>query len=192
MAIEVEARILGVDVAALRARLEQAGATLHEDNLFRETLFALPSGNRAEYVRVRHDRRRVLITYKRRTDDLSRQEIEFGADDYNAAVELFDRIGLPRLMYREKHRTSYRLGDAIISIDRYPGLPAYVEVESTDPTRVQAACAAIGLDFGAHFAGGVGDVYRHYGIPLAPGAPLAFSEEERRRIMASLRGLDDG
>lgn len=184
MSTEVEARILGVDVARLCRTLERVGAVQYEDALLREVLFAPPNGAHGEYVRVRDDGQRVTITHKRRIDDLSRLETEFFADDYDAAVTLFEAMGLPRLMYREKHRTSYRIGGAVISIDRYPGIPAFAEVEAPDPSAVEAACALLGLDFAAHFPGGVPEVYLHYGIELAPGGSIQFSDGERGSLMA--------
>ena len=186
MALEVEARILEVDVAALVARLESTGALKYEDALFREVLWHLRPGDLTEYVRVRHDGHHVLITHKMGVDGMSAQETEFGADDYDAAVALFDRLGLERAMCREKHRTSFRLQDVAISIDRYPGIPALAEVEAGDPAAVEQACIVLGLKFGAHFPGGLPAVYRHYGRELLPGAVIAFSDDERRAILEEL------
>ena len=187
VATEVEARILGVDVAALRRRLEVAGAIRTEDALFREVLFWCVSGSPHEYVRVRDDGRSVILTHKRRDVDAEVREAaetETTAGDFAAAVAIFEGAGLRRMIYREKRRTSYRLGETTVSIDQYPGIPAYAEIESSDAATVRDACITLGIDPARHFSGGVVDVYRHYGKPLAPGEPLAFDDAERQAILA--------
>ncbi len=189
MPTEVEARILGIDVPQLSRRLEAAGGERTEDALFREVLFYCVSGNPLEYVRVRDDGRQVLLTHKRRGMDAELREAaetETTAGDFHAAVAIFDGAGLRRMMYREKRRTSYRLGDATVSIDQYPGLPPYAEVESTDAATVREACVRLGIDPDSHFPGGVADVYRHYGKPLPPGEPLAFNDADRAAILAEI------
>jgi len=186
---EIEARILGIDVPQLSRRLEAAGGERTEDALFREVLFYCVSGNPLEYVRVRDDGRKVILTHKRRGMDAELREAaetETTAGDFDAAVAIFEGVGLKRMIYREKRRTSYRLGDATVSIDQYPGLPPYAEVESTDAATVREACVRLGIDPDSHFPGGVADVYRHYGKPLPPGAPLAFDDADRAAILAEI------
>ena len=196
MATEIEARLLGVDVPALEARLRAAGAERTEDGLFREVLFHLAGTRDVNgYVRVRDDGTRVILTYKRRRVDAALRradEIEVIADDFDRAVALLDGAGLTRMQYREKRRTSYRLGDATISLDRYPGIPPYAEVEAPTDESVRQACRAIGLDPGAHFSGGVNEVYAHYGKPLAPGQPIAFGEQQRRQITEAVAAAQAG
>lgn len=182
MALEVEARLLDVDAAALRVRLHELGAAQTESALFRESLFITPQGGEGSYLRVRDDGRRVTVTHKAPVDALSRVETEFGADDFEAAVALFHRAGLPLLMHREKHRTSYRMGDAVVSIDQYPGIPALAEVEAPDAVAVAAACQRLGLDAALHFAGGVLEVLAHYGLPQQTGCTLAFTPERRAKL----------
>lgn len=177
MPLEVEARILEVDVTALRDALDGLGAIQYEEVLMREMLFSPANESGSGYVRVRDDGNRVTVTHKRPLDPLSREETEFGADSYRTAVALFDAIGLRRMLYREKHRVSFRLDDAAISIDQYPGIPALVEVEAPDASRVEAVCVALGLDFSSHFPGGTPEIYQHYGLELTPGDSLQFTDD---------------
>lgn len=176
MALEIEARILDVDVEALREKLGNLGAVQYEELLMREMLFTPPTGA-GQVLRVRDDGEHVTITHKRSVDGLSREETELGAAGYAAAVALFDALGLARDLYREKHRISFHLGNAAISIDQYPGIPALAEVEAPDVASVVAACLALDLDFSAHFAGGTPEIYQHYGMELAPGDSIHFSDD---------------
>lgn len=94
------------------------------------------------------------------------------------------RTGLERVLYREKHRTSYQIGSADISIDQYPGIPALVEVEAPDSAAVEAMCASLGLDFssrGSSF-GSIQELYKRYGLQIDRGG-LRFTEQQRRSLL---------
>ena len=99
MPLEVEARLLDVDTAALHARLHALGAVQTEAALFREALFITPQGGEGSYLRARHDGRRVTVTHKAPVDTLSRVEAEFGADDFEAAVALFQFFVLDKKVH---------------------------------------------------------------------------------------------
>ncbi len=85
-----------------------------------------------EALRVRKDKEGIKITYKGAKVDRetkSREEIKLKIDDFDKAIELFERLGFKPVRKVVKFRKIYRMGDAIICYDEVEGLGSFVEVE---------------------------------------------------------------
>jgi|Deesub1362A_J573_1020465.scaffolds.fasta_scaffold00318_9 adenylate cyclase class 2 len=85
-----------------------------------------------EALRVRKDVEGFSITYKGPKVDSetkSREEIKLRVNDFNAAVELFKKLGFREAGRVVKKRTIYRVGNAIICLDDVEGLGKFVEIE---------------------------------------------------------------
>lgn len=135
---EVELKILEINVREMHERLMRLGARKVEHGLVHEVAFDFPDGRirkRDELFRIRQYGKRTEIAYKAN----SAHNKEFlDHDEYQTVVENFDIIckimklaGLKMVRDREKRRTSYALGKVMIEIDKYPSIPAYMEIEGS-------------------------------------------------------------
>ena len=162
MSNEIEVKVLDIDVADLKRRLQAAGC----ENLGQEFQqnFMFDYANRrlyeeqdGSYVRLRRIRyfpersqksETTLLTYKK---TLSRerfkiaQETETAVADFEQTRQFLTLLDLKQVRSDEKYRQSYRFEDILFEIDEWAGLPAYLEVEAGDEERVTFGLSLLGL-----------------------------------------------
>ena len=136
MPIETEIKILEVNVAGIQKKLRKLGAKKVEDCIIHERIFdfvdkPIPKG---ELCRVRkHSNGITEITYKKNptkgTKFLEHDEYQTIAEDFEATCKIFQCIGMKIKCDRQKRRISYTLEKIKFEIDKYPTIPAYMEVE---------------------------------------------------------------
>ena len=158
---EIEVKFYVRDLGALEERLKAQGAALeaervHEVNLrFDLAGFALREAG--QVLRLRRDTKNV-VTYKgpvRGGDAMARQEIEYQVDDFEAARRVFEALGYQVMVMYEKFRTTYRLGEVLVTLDEMPyGSFAEIEDAGSDDfesaaASIRAAARALGLDWEA-------------------------------------------
>ena len=93
------------------------------------------------------------------------KEIRLEVSDFDDAVELLEAIGCERKSYQETKRELWILDDAEITIDEWPFLEPFVEVEGPSEQAVKRVAEKIGFDYGKAVFGAVGKLYKmRYGI----------------------------
>lgn len=73
-----------------------------------------------------------------------RAEAETRVDDAEAALVLLERLGLTVSLRIDREIEQYQLGDAVLRVERYPGMDTLIEVEGP-PDAIERATAATGL-----------------------------------------------
>lgn len=124
----VEARhlVLALGALPLRPRRLQRDAVLDTDD---HTLFEQRS-----LLRVRQEEGRAVVTFKGAPFVAAmkvREEIETAADDAEAMLGIFERLGLTVRFVYEKYREEFSFHGTIIAIDETP-VGTYVEVEGPE------------------------------------------------------------
>jgi adenylate cyclase class 2 len=150
---ELEVKFCVADLKALQARLEALGACMlqarvHEINL----RFDTPQEelrNSGRLLRLRQDTA-AHVTYKGPGEVSGgarlRQELEFTVDDFHMAQALFEALGYQVSMMYEKYRTTYKLGELVVTLDEMP-YGSFAEIEGPDGESIQAAAGQLGLDW---------------------------------------------
>jgi len=153
--IESEVKFLLNDLPGLARRLETLGAHLaapevHEVNL----KFDKPDRSLSEsfqVLRLRQDTR-IRLTHKgpgRIVDGVNvRREIEFEADDFEAAQAFLEALGFEVSLVYEKYRTTYELDGVEIVLDRTP-IGDFAELEGPNGETIAALAGKLGLDWSA-------------------------------------------
>lgn len=170
MNIEYEATFENVDKDDVRARLRAAGATLvRPEFLQKRVVFNLPKGHEIPggWLRVRDEGDKVTMSLKvvngQRIED--QKEICLTVGDVDTAVELLSAIGAERKAYQETRRELWTLDGVDVTIDEWPFLEPFVEVEGKGEAEVRAASERIGFDYGAALFCSVDTLYaRKYGF----------------------------
>ncbi len=157
MPIEIEAKLKVDSHDDIRARLAAGVATclgrvLEENHIFDSADRSMLASDRGLRVRICRDEAGQIVgttvTYKGPRSDRrykTRPEIEFHADDGQAAIEFLVALGFVEAVTFEKRRESWQLGDCRVELDELPHLGLYVEIEGPSESAVAAAQQTIGL-----------------------------------------------
>jgi len=150
---EVEVKLPATDLADVRRRLEELGATLEEErhdesnDLFDDAAGSLAGSGRA--LRLRRAQGRGILTFKgaaRFTQGVkSREERETVVGEPGEMEAILERLGFRRKFRYEKRREEWRFSDCDVALDETP-IGDFVEIEG-DPAAIRKAVAALALDF---------------------------------------------
>ncbi|MEK9131227.1 MAG: CYTH domain-containing protein, partial [Patescibacteria group bacterium] len=144
MKIEYEATFTEVDVEWVRGRLKTVGAALVKPNfLQKRVVFNFPKGNEVKggWARVRDEGDKVTMSVKIVDGDkiTDQKEAQIVVDDFDGAVSLLTMVGCIPKAYQETRRELWTLDGVEITIDEWPFLPPFVEIEGASEEVVKAA-----------------------------------------------------
>lgn len=171
MTTEFEATFSNVDKDDIRERLKAAGAKLIKPEFMQKrVVFNLPTGHEMSgaWLRVRDEGDQITMSLKIVHDGKieDQKEIMFKVQDFDEAEEFLKLIGCQRKAYQESKRELWQLDGADITIDEWPFLEPYVEVESDSEENVKAVSEKLGFDYQTAIFGAVDYLYsQKYGIP---------------------------
>lgn len=171
MITEFEAKFLNINVDSLQKKLIQIGALqTNPKKLMRRKIFDLPfTTPHKQWVRVRDEGDKITITLKRilnTTKIDGMREVEFAVEKFDIACEFLTLCGLVPVSYQENYRENWNYNGAFLSIDTWPGLAPFLEIEGTDESTVRSVAQKLELDFNHSLFGPVDVVYEYIlGIP---------------------------
>lgn len=152
MNIEYEATFTNIDKDEIRSRLIEAGAELiKKEYLQKRFVFELPSGHeiRGGWLRVRDEGDKITMSLKvvdgDKIDD--QKETQLLVDDFNEAKNFLANIGCQEKAYQENKREWWRLDGVDITIDEWPFLEPFAEVEGKSEEAVKAVSGKLGFDY---------------------------------------------
>ncbi|MBW2963927.1 class IV adenylate cyclase [Candidatus Woesearchaeota archaeon] len=150
---EIEVKVLEIDPKDVVAKLKQLGGKKVEQGLVHAKGYDFPDDclvKKGQYVRVRKIADRIEVVFKnpiKGAEFKMNEEIEFRADDFEAACEVFRRLGMKNFADMQKYRATYLLGNVKVEFDKYAGLPWFFEVEAPTEAEVKETVALLGFDF---------------------------------------------
>ena len=170
MNIEYEATFLNVNKDKIRKRLKKAGAKLIRPEFLQKRVpFHLPKDKRSKdaWLRVRDEGDKITLSLKvvdgKKIEN--QKEICLEVNDFNKAVKLLELIGCKKKSYQETKRELWELDNVEITIDEWPFLEPFVEVEGTSEEAVRDVSERIGFDYDKALFCAVGKLYMmKYGI----------------------------
>lgn len=154
MAVETEIKFRVANLAAIRARLTDAGFRLQTPRTFESNvLYDTPDRQmraRTEILRIRQYGDRWTLTHKRlpangQGEDVHKHRIETETDvsDGNALAEVLQSLGLTPAFRYEKWREEWTDGEGHCVVDETP-IGDYAELEGT-PAWIDGASARLGV-----------------------------------------------
>lgn len=174
---EYEAKYLDIVPSAVRAAIRDAKPTHHHPSVrTRRRLFDFPDQrlhHRGMWLRVREHGDGATMTVKQRSGHgiAGIREIEVGVSNVDLTRDLLECIGFVQVAYQESDRESWQLGDCQVTLDQWPWLPPFVEIEGPSETAVRSTAATLGLAWAEAVFDSVDGVYElHY-----PGCRPAIS-----------------
>ena len=82
---------------------------------------------------------------------LSREEIEFGVEDFDKAKRFLEALGYQKLVYYEKFRTTYEQNDTLVMLDELP-YGNFVEIEGSTVDSIRAIADQLQLNWATAIA----------------------------------------
>jgi adenylate cyclase class IV len=187
MGKECEIDILDVNRKEVARRLRQLRAKHEGLHRFRRIEFLIEGDThgRHSWARVRTDGKETTITLKEtygKAGFTSMKEYEVRADGFEDAVRIMSRLTKSKVLYWENERDAYRLGDVQVTIDKWPGIPALVEIEAPTMRKVKEAYRRLGIS--GRFVGNtpIHKVYEMYGLDFR--AAMAKNEPKLKKLLA--------
>ena len=168
MKTEIEAKWLDIEPTELRRKLKSLGVQrVHSEILMRRIVFDFPDNRlmkKGGWVRVRDEGETITMSYKQLNDRTvhGTKEITFDINDFKGATELLTNIGLVQKSYQETKRERWQLGTVEVTIDTWPWIPTFVELEAPAEEALRQAAEQLGLAWSAALHGSVETAYQRY------------------------------
>lgn len=169
MQTEIEAKFPDIDPVLLRAKLEKIGAKrVHPEILMRRKTFDLPDRRlykNGGWIRVRDEGNKITLSYKQLNDRTlhGTKEVTVNVDSFEETCSFLNAIGMIEKSDQETKREAWKLGEAEITIDTWPWVPTFVEIEGATEELVKATASSLGFDWSKAMHGSVETIYQmHY------------------------------
>ncbi len=170
MKIEHEATFSDIDKNFIRKRLREVGAELiREEFTQKRFAFKLPKGNeiRGGWVRVRDEGNKITMSIKIVDGGSisSQKEVCLEVNDFDSAVCFVESLGCEKKAYQETKRELWKVRDVEITIDEWPFLEPFLEIEANTEEEVKEVVEKLGLNYEKALFCAVDTLYsRKYGI----------------------------
>lgn len=171
MKIEIEAKFPGIDPAAIRAKLQDVGAHCAQPEiLMKRYVFDYEDdvlNDTGGWVRVRDEGDKITMSYKQLHGRTIKgtQEVEVIVHDFETACVFLEALGLIAKAYQETKREKWIWGDIEITIDTWPWVPTFLEIEGPTEAAVQNMARLLELDWDNALFGSVETIYQmHYRV----------------------------
>ncbi|MBI3589409.1 MAG: CYTH domain-containing protein [Candidatus Liptonbacteria bacterium] len=170
MQIEYEATFVNIDKDKIRIKLREIGAELVKPEfLQRRVVFNLPSGHEIKggWLRVRDEGDKITMSLKVVDGDKieNQKEICLIVDSSKEAEKFLTNLGCVKRVYQENKRELWKLDNVEITIDEWPFLEPFVELEGNSEVDVKSTAGKLGFDYSQALFCAVGTLYqKKYGI----------------------------
>lgn len=171
MHTEIEAKFPDIDADALRGKLDEVGARMeYPEVLMRRKVYDFPDNRLYRiggWVRVRDEGNQVTLSYKQLSDRglHGTKEVNLVINDFDAADSFLTEIGLESKSYQETKREKWMCGDVEVTIDTWPWIPSFAELEGPTEESVRGCATNLGFDWEDAMHGSVETVYQmHYDV----------------------------
>lgn len=168
---EIEATFLSVNKDLARTKLKEAGFELKapEYLMRRKTFdFSRVAPGQNKWGRVRQESDKVTMTVKeiRGSDINDTYEVELTVNDFDIACAFFEACDIPAKAFQENMREIWVRDGVEATIDIWPGLNPFVEIEGANEKIVRDVSKELGFDFDKAVFGSIDLVYeKELGIP---------------------------
>ncbi|MCC7569829.1 CYTH domain-containing protein [Candidatus Micrarchaeota archaeon] len=182
MKTEYETQILGIDKQKIIDKLIGLGAKETPEILQKRWVFDIECLNHenpgmGEWIRLRKVGEKTTITYKnkRGTAVDETQEIEIEVEDFEKSAEILSKLScFSGKYYQENKRHRFVLENVEFTIDTWPKIPSFLEIEGKTEKDVEKGIEM--LDLKGKESGHLGliNIYQKYGIDLHSYKEIKF------------------
>ncbi|MEK6939549.1 MAG: CYTH domain-containing protein [Nanoarchaeota archaeon] len=169
---EIEVKILEVEVASLKRKLESWGAKKVFEGELTASYYDFSNGKLGKGGLVLRLRKKsgteqtVELTLKEKisqTEAKIMKEYEVAVTNFEAMQKILYGLGLRETKVARKHRISYQLDDVHFDLDTFPGIPTFLEIEAPTLEIVKEYVTKLGYSMAEAKPWSGGDLLRYYG-----------------------------
>ena len=178
MSKEYEVTILEVD-DSFESKLVGLGAKLVSDSRQRRYVYDVKPVNPNKWIRLRTNGKKTTLTVKEVKDKNEiggTDEIEIVVDSFEGTNKLLESLGYVSRNYQENYRKMYVLNEVEISIDSWPMIPTYAEIEGKSEKGVLDVLELLGYTKGDYTTFDVVSIYKLYNIDIMKIKELRFED----------------
>lgn len=152
MYTEFEATFTNIDKDDIRNRLKNAGAKLiRPEFMQKRVVFNLPQGHEIPggWLRVRDEGDKITMSLKIVNGDKieDQKETQLTVNSFDEAATILETIGCDKKAYQESKRELWELDGAEITIDEWPFLEPFVEIEGKSEEEVKNVSEKLNFDY---------------------------------------------
>lgn len=185
MAKEIEAKILEIDPAQIRKLLAESGAKKASPlTKQRRYVFDIDKDDKSKWIRLRTDGKITTLTVKiiESNDIDGTHEYETEVGDIESTLKILETMGFIPKSYQENYRELYELDGTSVSIDFWPKIKPYLEIEAESAEKVQAVLKKLNIGNNEITSENTKDIYGREGIDLDKLDKLTFIKDEEELI----------
>lgn len=173
---EFEGKILYIDPEQLSDKILSLGGSRGDDFTFRRYVFNVIPARDDTWIRLRTNGAKTTLTVKQIATDAidGTSEWEVEVSDFDTTLDILRKSGLNPKGYQENRRAEFRLDGAELSIDYWPKLQPYLEIEAASKEAVGAIAVKLGFDPSSLVGENTTKLYARQGIDLDQVSDLRF------------------
>ena len=146
---EFETKVLCINPVDIIEALRKLGAEETPEVLMRRYVFDLFTED-IEWLRLRDDGEKVTLTYKHKfkgnTEIGKTEEIEVEVADFDKTAQILKKVPFKHVYYQENKRHLFKIDGIEFSIDCWPKIDPYLEVESSSKEKIAEGLKVLGLE----------------------------------------------
>ena len=174
---ELEVKILDIDEKEIDKKLLDLGAK-KEEKFFKIYSYKIDSDkdDYEEHIRLRDEGNKITLTYKKKENNKidGTEEIEFEVSSFEEASKFLSKFKFNGIYYQERKRIDYILKEIVFSIDFWPKIPAFLEIESNSIDNVNKGLKLLNLEGKDVGNLSIIKVYNNYSLDLHSFKELKF------------------
>ncbi len=150
MEIEYEATFTNINKDQIRKKLKSVNAKLlKKEFLQKRIVFNLPDSQSNSWLRVRDEGDKITMSIKIIEGNKihSQKEICLTVSSFQDAELFLNKLGCVKKSYQESKRELWLLDDVEVSIDEWPFLEPFIEIEGKNEKEVKQVVEKLGFDY---------------------------------------------
>lgn len=179
--IENELTILDIDKNEFVAKLESLGAKrITDERLQKRFVYDFNPVNRNKWIRLRTNGEKATLTIKeiQENSKMNAKEMEIVVSDFETTNEMLEELGYTHRNYQENLRQVFMLDGVEISVDSWPLIPPYAELEGKDLESINKVMQKLGVSQDKITTLDVTSIYKEiYNIDILSMKELKFCKE---------------
>lgn len=183
MGQEFETQILDIDKKKIADKLRELGAKEEPEVLQKRWVYDMDkysAESQGKWIRLRQvGNKKPMITYKNKTGKGlgETKELEVEVSDFDKTAMILDQIdGFTGKYYQENKRHKFVLDDIEFTLDTWPMIPTFLEIEAKSEKRVHEALKMLGLSGKDDGHIGTVAIYHQHGIDLHSYKTIKFED----------------
>lgn len=148
---EIEVKILEIDLEYITKKLDKLGAVKMFEGNITASYFDFPGQTltlKNTFLRLRNKKGLYELTFKYKLgkeEAKIMEEYEINFTNNEAAMrEILRGLGLIEVKQTQKHRISYALNGVHFELDSMPGIPTFLEIETTSLDKIKEIVLKLG------------------------------------------------